>query len=329
MQRKEHDNQSKKHHAHSSSIILGTLAAGLAEISLCHIPDGVINRIQVYQGKVIHFTKPLASFANFGNAVFNRGAWHNCYYLYKGITVGIWDKIAKRINRFGGQEILVNHALQPALKKYLNPTLIHALGGVLVGISEIFFLPLDTIKVNIQLNPDAFKIKNKSKNFIKDSRIYQAGTMHGWKLWNGWQPTAWRNGFGSGILFGAYEFFYAKILKVTRDKASFTQRFVASSVSASLSVTLTLPWDVVKKRMQQASVDSNHPNHHFKSMQHAKKMWREEGMSCFFKGNFWKIGNSVAKLTTAMMILPKAINTFEKLLHGDSQAESVKPKHRR
>merc|ERR1719245_1107231 len=91
--------------------------------------------------------------------------------LFPGISFGAGYKILQRVYKFGGQPyvrdfmttntketfdaILNPHGVKE--KEKLVKTMIYATAGSLMGIGEIFLLPLDILKIRAQTNPDSIK----------------------------------------------------------------------------------------------------------------------------------------------------------------------------
>src|SRR3954453_3452131 len=84
--------------------------------------------------------------------------------LFPGLGFAAGYKVSQRIYKYGGQPY-VNDFLNNNYKSYFvryfgekqGKTMMSATAGSIVGIGEIFLLPLDILKIKRQTNPDAFR----------------------------------------------------------------------------------------------------------------------------------------------------------------------------
>jgi hypothetical protein len=74
--------------------------------------------------------------------------------------------------------------------------MLHATAGSLIGIGEIFLLPLDVLKIKRQTNPEAFRGRGLFK-IIRDE---------GFALYRGWEWTAARNAPGSFAVYYSHTY---------------------------------------------------------------------------------------------------------------------------
>jgi hypothetical protein len=84
--------------------------------------------------------------------------------LFPGIGFGAAYKVLQRVYKFGGQPYLnsyISNNFSGNFKSIFgeknSKTMIYAFAGSLMGIGEIFLLPLDVLKIKAQTNPEAFK----------------------------------------------------------------------------------------------------------------------------------------------------------------------------
>jgi len=71
--------------------------------------------------------------------------------------------------------------------KGTGKAVLHATAGSLIGIGEIFLLPLDVLKIKRQTNPEAFRGRG----------LFRIVRDEGFALYRGWEWTAARNAPGS------------------------------------------------------------------------------------------------------------------------------------
>ena len=111
-------------------------------------------------------------------------------------------------------------------------TLLSATSGSLIGIGEVFLLPLDALKVKAQTAPEQLKGRGVVSIFRSE----------GLALYRGAGLTAMRNAPGSFALFGGNT--AAKTFMGVGEagqRATWTQDAVASCVGATASITVAQP----------------------------------------------------------------------------------------
>ena len=116
-------------------------------------------------------------------------------------------------------------------------TLLSACAGSMIGIGEVFLLPLDALKVKAQTAPEQLKGRGVVDIFTKEGLGLYRGA--------GW--TVARNAPGSFALFGGNT--AAKTyMGVGEDgsRATWTQDAIASCAGATASITVAQPLDVIK-----------------------------------------------------------------------------------
>ena len=84
--------------------------------------------------------------------------------LFPGIGFGAAYKILQRVYKFGGQPYVntfIGNNFSGQFKSLFGDknakTMIYAVSGSLMGIGEIFLLPLDVLKIKAQTNPESFR----------------------------------------------------------------------------------------------------------------------------------------------------------------------------
>ncbi|TPX42302.1 hypothetical protein SeMB42_g00931 [Synchytrium endobioticum] len=262
--------------------ILGSGTAGLLELLGFHPVDTVAKRLMNNQTKVFGGGVPFnASMVALNKIVFrdaaDKGVLTKWGALFPGLGWAAGYKILQRIYKFGGQPY-VNDYLNTHHKKQFDSlfgagtgkTMMHATAGSLVGIGEIILLPLDTLKIKMQTNPQS----------IQGKGIFQILTQEGLGLYRGATWTAARNAPGSFALFGGSAVTKEYLFRLDDySKATWSQNFVASIAGAVASITVSAPLDVIKTRIQaKASAEAE------TGVAIVSKMIAKEGFGAFFKG---------------------------------------------
>lgn len=282
----------------SSALITGAL-----ELVLFHPLGTVATRLQNHRGTIFVFQSLTASFSRFYNIVTIGGS------LYSGIGAGAVDKVVKRGYKLAGQRILRENILEHYLgsqvenaigKRHKNPVL-DGLAGSMIGVGEVIFLPIDYIKTNKQNKNDVFRNRDMF-TLLRSTEGYA-----------GWRTVATRNFFGSAFLFGISSATYEYLFKIqNRKEANHMQNFTASAFGSTVSVVGTMPWDVVKTRMQISSSNVSAKKETGSTV--AKNMLLNEGVSSFFKGGGTKATASVMKLTFGLTVFTEMTIWMDKHL---------------
>jgi len=184
--------------------LIGSSTSGVLEIALFHPVDTVAKRLMSSQksvflagGKGID-TTVLSSIIfkeNVGKGVFTK-----LYGLFPGASFGVVYKVLQRTYKWGGQplakgamDVRFGEAYRNAFGKKNGNDLMHASAGALIGAGEVFLLPLDVLKIKMQVNPEALAGRGVIDIFKNE----------GFALYRGWNWTIARNMPGSFALFGA------------------------------------------------------------------------------------------------------------------------------
>jgi hypothetical protein len=281
-------NQSHTNITSTNAKILSALLVSAAELSLFHPLNTIAVRLQINMGRVFSAQGLRANFANFFHIATTGGS------LYSGFGVAAVDKIVKRGYKFAGHGIIRENILEPSVgdiagkmlgDSHKNP-LLDAMAGSLIGMGEVIFLPLDYLKTNLQ---------NKSSTFNGRNMLSVLFSKEGY---TGWPTILSRNFIGSAILFGISSATYEYAFNLTNRKdATNMQNFTASALGAMSSVVLTMPWDVVKTRMQIQNPKINAGSEKVSGLKLAKKMLVTEGLPALFKGGGVKTLSTGGKLT--------------------------------
>ncbi|KAI9845646.1 MAG: hypothetical protein M1837_004620 [Sclerophora amabilis] len=254
--------------------LLGSGSAGIAELAVFHPVDTIAKRLMSNIGKV-------SSASQLNSIVFRDTAdktlGRKFFSLFPGLGYAAGYKVSQRIYKYGGQPfardfLAKNYGdnFDRAFGKGTGKAIMHATAGSLIGIGEIFLLPLDVLKIKRQTNPEAFRGRGVIR-IIKDE---------GFGLYRGWGWTAARNAPGSFALFGGSAFAKEWLYKLTDyNTASSLQNFVASIAGASASLIVSAPLDVIKTRIQNKNFEN--PESGFRIV---GSMMKNEGIRSFFKG---------------------------------------------
>lgn len=298
--------------AHSSSDkkqsgiarVLGSATAGIAEICVFHPVDTISKRLMSNHGRV-------TSAHQLNTIIFKDAASQplvkRLFTLFPGLGYAACYKILQRVYKYGGQpfanEFLTKNFkdnFDSAFGPKTGKALMSATAGSLIGIGEVVLLPLDVLKIKRQTNPESFK----GRGFVK---ILQD---EGFGLYRGWGWTMARNAPGSFALFGGNSFAKEYIFGLKDySQATWTQNFITSIFGASASLIVSAPLDVIKTRIQNRNFDN--PEKGFTIL---KNMFKNEGITAFFKGLTPKLLTTGPKLVFSFAMAQSLIPAFDKLL---------------
>lgn len=292
----------------SNARLVGSAFAGISELMLFHPVDTVAKRLMTSETRLVVASSASATALNLNHAIFKEAAHSNILSklgsLFPGIGFGGAYKICQRVYKFGGQPILKDrmtarygHAFEEHFGHANASTMIAATSGSLIGIGEVFLLPLDALKVKAQTAPQQLKGRGVIDIFAKE----------GLKLYRGAGWTAARNAPGSFALFGGSA--AAKnYMGVGFDgkRATWTQDALASSTGAIASITVAQPLDVIKTRIQNRPFNSPESG-----VSIVKNLLKNEGVGGFFKGLTPKLLVIGPKLIFSFTIAQHTIAYFE------------------
>ncbi|CAA20675.1 Guanine nucleotide transporter [Schizosaccharomyces pombe] len=284
--------------------IVGSASAGILELSLFHPVDTISKRLMSNHGKITSLTQ-------LNTVIFRDAAsaplLQKATSLFPGLGYAACYKIVQRIYKYSGQPIVKDflnenyrHTFDKTFGKGSGKAIMHATAGSIVGIGEIFLLPLDVLKIKRQTNPAAFKGRGVFR-ILADEKF---------ALYRGWGWTAARNAPGSFALFGGNAFAKEYIFKLKDySQATFFQNFFTSIAGASASLIVSAPLDVIKTRIQNKNFDN--PQSGFTIL---KNMLKFEGPTSFFKGLTPKLLTTGPKLVFSFTMAQTLIPFFDKLL---------------
>ena len=293
----------------SNARIVGSAFAGISELMLFHPVDTVAKRLMTSETRLVVTTSASATSLNLNHAIFKEAA-HNknplskFSSLFPGIGFGGVYKVCQRVYKFGGQPIVrdkmtarYGHAFDEQFGRGNGSTMIAATSGSLIGIGEVFLLPLDALKVKAQTSPEQ----------LKGRGVYDIFSKEGLKLYRGAGWTAARNAPGSFALFGgsAAAKNYMDV-GVDGNRATWTQDALASSAGAIASISVAQPLDVIKTRIQNRPFNSPESG-----VSIVKNLLKNEGFGGFFKGLTPKLLVIGPKLIFSFTIAQHTIAYFE------------------
>jgi hypothetical protein len=204
--------------------------------------------------------------------------------LYSGVSYALCYKAMQRGYQYSAQPTvarkLAEHRVEP-LHRWLGPklgkTAEHAMAGSIVGVGEVLFLPIDSLKVKMQTN--------SSLQFTVGSQTEYVDILKG--CYRGAALTAVRNSVGSFAFFGGAACTKEYVLQLKDyDDATFGQHFAASTAASVASILVSAPWDVVKARVQRQGGAANDGAVRIRSgFEVARELAIQEGPRAFFKGS--------------------------------------------
>ncbi|KAJ3099031.1 hypothetical protein HDU97_003517 [Phlyctochytrium planicorne] len=291
---------------------LGSGCSGILELLGFHPVDTVAKRLMNSKVKPFASGQSLSQgFSNLNTIIFKdaatKGTLSKYLSLFPGLGYAAGYKILQRIYKFGGQPFVNDYfnkhhksSFQSVFGDRHAKTIMHATAGSVIGIGEIVLLPLDALKIKMQVNASAFE----GKGFFK------VIADEGWGLYRGATWTAARNAPGSFALFGGSAIVKEHIFKLEDyGKATFFQNFCASIGGAVASITVSAPLDVIKTRIQAKSADKAEGGWSI-----VRNMIKNEGFSSFFKGLTPKILVVGPKLIFSFTVAQQMIPMFSDLL---------------
>lgn len=276
--------------------------AGFLEIGCFHPFDTVAKRLMTNRGSLARgsFSETCGQL---NHVIFKSHASDNILrkvlYLYPGSLYAVVYKVFQRIYKFAGQPIVRDYLLRhhdETFRRWFGRSaklMREGTAGCLIGIGEVFLLPLDRLKVLSQVNEAAMR-----------NGLLPLLRQEGFRgMYAGIGITVCRNAPGSFALFGGASFAKHTLLGVNESEtansggagghgATVAQNMFASFVGACLSITVSNPMDVIKTRMQHATVDVRQS-----TGRTIAAIVKEEGLILpFFKGLTPKIVASAPKL---------------------------------
>jgi len=278
--------------------IIGSATSGIMEILIFHPVDTVAKRL-MSNTEAIFKSGSKDNMSRLSKVLFkesvNKGFVGKWLSLFPGVSFGAAYKVLQRTYKFSAQPILRDYMAGAYGKQFASifgkgnsRDMTNACAGALVGIGEVFLLPLDVLKIKSQTNPEVLKGRGlidliKTENF---------------KLYRGVGWTAARNCPGSFALFGMNSLVYTRGFGVSGPKeAKGYQIFLGSMAGGTASILVSSPLDVIKVRIQNKPFDD--PRSGFKVF---GDLMKQEGPHALFKGMTPKLGLIGPKLVFAFTV---------------------------
>ena len=220
--------------------LLGSGTSGILELLGFHPVDTIAKRLMT--NKLPIFSSPLGARQQLSQVIFkdasNLSTTRKYLSLFPGLGVAAGYKILQRMYKFAGQ-LYVKDYLQQNYTQNFNAivgeknskTMMSATAGSLIGIGEVILLPLDALKIKLQV---ATKESQKSVwSIIKQEKF---GLYRG----AGW--TMARNAPGSFALFGGSSATKQYIFGLQdQQRATILQETICSVVGAISSIMISAP----------------------------------------------------------------------------------------
>jgi len=268
--------------------ICGSSVAGVSEICLFHPVDTVAKRLMNNKTKV-------RSLLDVRKTILGEAT--SIRHLYSGISAGFFYKVSQRTYKYGGQAFL-NEKFRSELG--MSKLASQSLSGCLIGMGEVFLLPLDILKIRRQLFPE----KYAKRSFFDIMRTERTS------LYNGTCVTMLRNGLGSTALFGANQITRQYLLGIENRSATVPEICATSTVASLSSLFVSSPFDVVKVRVQADPLGNTRARHVM------AEIIRNEGVGALFKGMVPKCLVIGPKLIFSFTVAQVVISRFDEYLKG-------------
>mmetsp|Transcript_28478 Transcript_28478/g.45031 ORF Transcript_28478/g.45031 Transcript_28478/m.45031 type:complete len:319 (+) Transcript_28478:137-1093(+) len=264
----------------ASPYIIGSATSGILEILIFHPVDTVAKRL-MSNTETIFQTGSKDNMKRLNKVLFkdavDRSFFGKWLSLFPGVSFGAAYKVLQRTYKFGSQPILRNYMSTRYGQTFVNlfgkgnaKDMSNAVSGALVGIGEVFLLPLDVLKIKSQTNPEVLKGRGLMDLIVNEN----------FKLYRGIGWTAARNCPGSFALFGANSVVYTRIFGVSGPKeAKGYQIFFGSMAGGVASIVVSSPLDVIKTRIQNKPFTDNRSGFRVFG-----DLMKEEGPHALFKG---------------------------------------------
>eukprot|EP01083_Nonionella_stella_P035364 96525_1 len=290
--------------------VCGSATSGILEIMIFHPVDTVAKRLMSNTETLFQPGGGRENFARL-NKVLLKDAVNKSFFgkwlsLFPGVSFGAAYKVLQRTYKFGSQPLLRDYMARQyggwfarTFGKGNSRDMTNACAGALVGIGEVFLLPLDVLKIKSQTNPDVLKGRGLMDLIVNEN----------FRLYRGITWTAARNCPGSFALFGANSLVYTRIFGVSGPKeAKGYQIFLGSMSGGIASIMVSSPLDVIKTRIQNKPFDDTRSG--FKVF---RDLMKEEGAHALFKGLTPKLSLIGPKLVFSFTVAQWLIKELQKV----------------
>lgn len=256
--------------------VQGPAIAGIGEIIQFHPIDTIVKRCMSYKDHIfldkVTYKERIQHILNIVlRDSINLPIYKKFSSQYTGQQYGILYKITQRIYKFGGQPLVYKIQNEytkdkdsKKIKVYVN-----ALAGGIIGFGEVILVPIDALKIKAQTNPQALKDISYNNILHKIPQLYRGS------IW-----TISRNVPGSLTLFGISSFTREYILCVPSTCTPTLKDIFLSSLAGSLfSIIISSPFDVIKTRVQNCSLQSPSTGTEI-----IRELINREGFTAFYRG---------------------------------------------
>lgn len=289
--------------------IIGSATSGILEILIFHPIDTIAKRLMSNTSTIFQQGAPRSeNMQRLNETLFRKAADRSVvgkwFSLYPGVNFGAAYKVLQRTYKFGSQPILRRIMKERYGNQFSNlfgrngHDMLNAVSGALVGIGEVFLLPLDVLKIKAQTNPEVLSGRGLRDIIVNEN----------FRLYRGITWTMARNCPGSFALFGMNSLVYTRIFGVSGPKeAHGYQIFVGSMAGGVGSIVVSSPLDVIKTRIQNKPFNDTRSGFTV-----IKDLIKEEGVHSFFKGLTPKIGLIGPKLVFSFTVAQWLIREIQK-----------------
>lgn len=283
--------------------LMAGASAGISEICLMYPLDVIKTRMQINPSS-IHYSMKAEPDRTMTKILVNIVKREGIPTLYRGIVSPIILETPKRAIKFTS-----NNFFQKFYQNLLNVShtnqSISLLAGASAGVVESFLVtPFELVKIKLQNG------ELTEKSFINCFKtIVRQNGLKGLML--GWEPTLWRHLVWNSGYFGII-FQVHRLLDAFFPYSSKTvNNLLAGSLGGCLSCFLSVPFDVVKTRIQNGNATPL--NKYRFPFQAINTIRREEGVLSLYKGIvpiLFRMGPSGAYLYVTFTALTEFFQSF-------------------
>lgn len=197
------------------------------------------------------------------------------FRLYSGLISPILMETPKRALKFASNDFFQQLYQSISNSSQINQP-ISIMAGASAGMVESFVVvPFELVKIRLQ-NP-----LNSEETFGRCLKnIVQSKGISGLML--GWEPTVWRHLIWNAGYFGMIFQMNSLLDNYFPNSTSGLNKMISGALGGSLSCFLSIPFDVVKTRIQNGNLKGSLKDPW--SWQVMRVIQREEGISALYKG---------------------------------------------
>ncbi|KAG0664864.1 hypothetical protein C6P44_000412 [Monosporozyma unispora] len=253
--------------------LMAGACAGISEICMMYPLDVVKTRMQI-KTSLKHNSTNIKPDHTMIKTLVNIIKKEGIPNLYKGIVSPIILETPKRAIKFASNDFFQKFYQESLNVSTVNQT-ISLLAGASAGVVESFLVtPFELVKIRLQ------NVEQTDKSFTNcfKSIIKQNGPK-GMML--GWEPTVWRHLVWNAGYFGIIFQINNLLNTYFPNSSKTTNKLIAGSLGGCLSCFFSLPFDVVKSRIQNGNVDAL--KKYRWSIQAINLIRKEEGILSLYK----------------------------------------------